>query len=180
MKICIDISQLAYPASGVYSYTLKLVENLLKIDKENEYILFFSSLRRNIKNELQTFKKINSKVKIKTFKFPSTLLELFWNRLHSFPIEWLVGRIDLYFSSDWTQAPSKAKKVTVVHDLSFFHFPETFHPKIIQVQKRRLFWVKKECDLIICDSRKTKEDLEKYLKIEEKKLKVVYPGGVPC
>jgi len=45
MKIGIDISQIVY-GTGVSVYTQNLVENLLKIDKKNEYILFFSSLRR--------------------------------------------------------------------------------------------------------------------------------------
>ena len=56
MKIGIDISQLAFPGTGVATYTQNLVENLLKIDKQsllprnkkNEYILFFSSLRQKV------------------------------------------------------------------------------------------------------------------------------------
>ena len=46
MRIGIDISQLAYPQTGVANYLKKLVENLLKIDRENDYVFFGSSLRR--------------------------------------------------------------------------------------------------------------------------------------
>ncbi|MDP2860286.1 MAG: hypothetical protein Q8N98_01070, partial [bacterium] len=48
MKIGIDISQLAYSGTGVATYTQNLVENLLNLDRENEYILFFSSLRKQL------------------------------------------------------------------------------------------------------------------------------------
>ena len=48
MKIGIDISQLAYERTGVANYLSKLIEYLLKEDKENEYVLFFSSLRRKL------------------------------------------------------------------------------------------------------------------------------------
>lgn len=41
MVIGIDISQLAYPETGVANYLEKLVEELVKLDTKNEYILFF-------------------------------------------------------------------------------------------------------------------------------------------
>ena len=46
MIIGIDITMLVYPGSGVANYTYNLVKNLLQYDKENEYRLFYSSLRR--------------------------------------------------------------------------------------------------------------------------------------
>lgn len=177
MRIGIDISQTAFEGTGVGNYTKKLVENLLKIDKENEYILFFASLRRKIKNSKLKIQNCNSKFKIKKFKIPPTLLEFLWNRLHILPIEWFIGPVDVFLSSDWTQPPAKrAKLVTVVHDLTVWKHPETFDPKIVRVHKRRMKWVKKECDLIICDCEATKKDLKKILGIEEKRLKVIYPG----
>ena len=177
MKIGIDISQIVYQGTGVASYTKNLVENLLKIDRENEYILFFASLRRKIQNSKFKIQNYNAKFKIKTFKIPPTLLDLLWNRLHIFPIEWFIGMVDVFFSSDWTQPPTiKAKKVTTIHDLSIFKFPQEHHPKIVATQKRRLKWVRKECDLVICDSLATKRDVVKILGIEEERLRVVYPG----
>ena len=48
MRIGIDISQLAYENAGVSIYIKNLVNHLLAIDKTNEYILFFSSLRKKL------------------------------------------------------------------------------------------------------------------------------------
>lgn len=177
MRIGIDISQLAYPQTGVANYVGNLVENLLKLDKDNEYILFFSSLRGQIKNEKLKIK--NGNIKLKTFKIPPTLLDLLWNRFHIIPVEWFIGDVDVFLSSDWTQPPTKkAKKVTILYDLLVYKFPQEMHPKIVATQKRRLAWVTKECDQIICISEATKKDAMEILGIEEERLAVVYPGGV--
>lgn len=181
MRIGIDISQIAYEDTGVAEYVGNLVKGLLKIDKENEYILFFSSLRKNLKSHLQckqisNLKYTNKNVKIKNFRLSPTLLDILWNRLHVFPVEWLIGKVDVFISSDWTQPPSKAKKATILYDLIIYKQPEETDKKIIETQKRRLKWVKKECDLIFCISEATKKDAIEILGISKDKLKVTNPG----
>ena len=47
MKIGIDISQTAFEGTGVAEYTKKLVETILKLDAENEYLLFFAGFSQN-------------------------------------------------------------------------------------------------------------------------------------
>jgi len=165
MKIGIDISQIVYEGTGVATYTSQLVKSLVKVDTKNEYIFFASSLRRQDK-----FIGLGAKI----FPFPPTALDFFWNRLHTLPIEQLLGKIDVFHSSDWTQPPSKAKKVTTIHDLVVYTHPEFSHPIIIDTQKRRLEWVKKECDLIIADSDATKRDIIELLKIPAEKIRTIY------
>lgn len=173
MKIGIDISQIVY-GTGVSVYTKNLVENLLKIDKKNEYVLFFSSLRK--KYQKLNLKTQNQNLKLKTFKFPPTFLEFIWNRLHILPIESLIGKIDVFHTSDWTEPPAKCQKVTTIHDLSPLLFPNEVDPKIVTVHKRKLEWVKKESKLVIAVSQSTKNDIVKLLKIPQEKIRVVYEG----
>jgi len=176
MKIGIDISQIVYHGTGVANYTKNLVENLLKIDKKNTYVLFFASLRRSLGSSFVNG-LTSSRVEVKQFKIPPTLLDFLWYRLHIFPIEWFIGKIDVFLSSDWIQSPAqKAKLVTTIHDLTPWLYPETLHLKIVATHKRRMKWVKKECDLIICDSEATKKHVIRILGIPEKRLKVVYLG----
>lgn len=158
MRIAIDISQVVY-GTGVSTYTRNLVRNLLAIDKENEYILFGGSLRR--RGELRDFVNTlqGSTFKGKVFPIPPTLADLIWNRLHILPIELFTGKIDIFHSSDWTQPPSSAFKVTTVHDLVPLKFPELSHPRIVAAHKARLKWVKKEVDRIIVPSEATRRDL---------------------
>lgn len=177
MRIGIDISQIVY-GTGVSTYTKKLVENLLKIDKKNEYILFGSSLRSKKKlaefaDSLKDFKNCQ----VKVFSYPPTILEFLWNKLHILPIENLIGEVDIFHSSDWTQPRIKSpntKKVTTVHDMISFLFPSSVHPKIISSQKRRLKRVKEEVNLILADSETTKDDIVKFLQIQEDLIRVVY------
>lgn len=180
MKIGIDVSQTAYGETGVANYLTSLVQNLLAVDKENEYVLFFSSLRKNIKYLRQcrtNLKSTNQNLKIKKFRIPPFILEFLWNRLHILPVERLIGDIDIFISSDWMQPPTvKAKKATILYDLIVYKYPKETAKKIVETQKRRLEWVKKECDLIFCISESTKKDAMEILGIKEEKLKVIYPG----
>lgn len=172
MRIGIDISQIAYERTGVSDYLRGLLEEILKIDKRNEYILFFSSLRKKLPKLLIQ----NPRVKIKRFRFPLTVLDLIWNKLHILPIERLIGSVDIFFTSDWTEPPAKAKKATIIYDLSVYKTPKEMAKKIVDVQKRKLKWVKKESDVVFCISEATKNDVREILGISEQKLKVIYPG----
>jgi hypothetical protein len=105
------------------------------------------------------------------------LLDLLWNRLHIFPIEWLIGDVDVFITSDWTEPPTlKAKKATILYDLIVYKYPQETDKKIVEVQKRKLKWVKKESEMILCISEATKNDAQEILGIEDKRLRVIYPG----
>ncbi len=170
MKIGIDISQIVY-GTGVSVYTENLVNALLEIDKTNQYTLLFSSLRRKIDNSRF---KIDD-LRINKFKIPPTLLDILWNRLHILPVEHLIGEIDVFHSSDWTQPPAKkAKLITTIHDLSFLRWPNSVHPKVLAVQKRRLKWVRREANAVIAVSEATKREIIELLGIPKEKIFVIH------
>ncbi len=177
MRIGIDVSQLAYENTGVANYLQNLVLHLLDIDKKNEYVLFFSSLRGRLPSQILDSVVAQKNVQIKSFFLPPTALDLLWNRLHIFPIEWFIGKIDVFISSDWTEPPVKnAKKATILYDLIVYKYPEETDRKIINTQKRKLKWVEKESSIVFCISQSTKTDARNILKIPEACLKVLYPG----
>lgn len=188
MKIGIDISQIAYEHTGVANYLRHFVAELTRQDTQNEYILFFSSLRKKVPESF--LKEVESRVVMRYFRLPPSVLDLLWNRLHIAPIEQFLGDIDIFISSDWSQPPSKkAKLVTVLYDLIIYKYPEETHnmvsvdlknlkiqQNIVAVQKRRLKWVQKECDAVLCISEATRNDAIEILGIDENKLYVTYPG----
>ena len=192
MKIGIDISQIAFEHTGVARYVQRLVETLIEKDSSHKYILFGASLRRYeiLNNFAAALEKKYSTVSSRIIRVPPILLDVLWNRLHIIPIEWIIGPVDIFWSSDWTQPPlQNAKGVTTIHDLVIMAFPEESNPvahidiregqfraNIVGVQRRRLHWVDKECARIFCDSIATKKDIMKFLSISEQKLHVVYPG----
>ena len=175
MKIGIDISQAIYEGTGVADYVRGLVGALLAADRKNEYVLFFANGNKQIENS--TWKRHTSNVQIKSFRIPISILEFLWNRLHIAPIEWFIGNVDVFYTSDWIEPPTiRAKKITTIHDLSVLKVPETFDKKIVAVHSRKLQWVKKESSAILCDSEATKKDVMELLGIKEERLHVVYPG----
>jgi len=174
MRIGIDISQMAYEGTGVSQFIVNLVEHLVRIDKNNEYILFFSSLRKNLKSQISNLKSASQNLKIRTFRFPPTLLDILWNKLHILPIEWLIGDVDVFITSDWTEPPTRhAKKATILYDLTVYKYPKETDRKIVETQKRKLEWVKKESKIIFCISEATKIDAMEILGIEENRLRVL-------
>ncbi|PJA00879.1 MAG: hypothetical protein COX78_00035 [Candidatus Levybacteria bacterium CG_4_10_14_0_2_um_filter_35_8] len=176
MKIGIDISQIAYEKTGVAIFLKNLVENLIKYDKKNNYVLFYSSLRKNIKNQILKIKS-SPNVTIRQFKIPPAVLDILWNKLHIAPIEWFIGDIDVFITSDWTEPPTKkAKKATILYDLVVYKYPKETDLKIVNTQKRKLKWVKKESSKIFCISNSTAEDAENILNIGKDRLSVIYPG----
>lgn len=176
MRIGIDISQTAYGQTGVSNYLLNLVLELAK-QTEHEFVLFFSSLRREVPNEMLALAKDNMQVSIKKFKYPPSILNLMWNKLHILPVDRLVGKVDFFITSDWTEPPlTSGKKATILYDLIVYKYPKETAKSIIEVQKRKLSWVKKESDVVFCISESTKNDARDILNIEEAKLKVIYPG----
>jgi glycosyltransferase involved in cell wall biosynthesis len=179
MLIGIDISMLVYQGSGVANYTYNLVKNLLLFDKKNTYKLFYSSFRRQkeTKEKLQEFKKLGAKVY--DYPFPPFLLKLFWNKLHLFPIEWFIGKVDVFHSSDFLRPPTSktVKNITTIHDLTWKLFPEYHTNDVINRHEKKLQKTIKYGDEIIVVSQNTKKDLLKlYPQIKSNKVNVIYPG----
>ncbi len=165
MRVGMDISQIAH-RGGVNTYTQNLTDELSKID-DLDIVYFYSSLRKPYHGNLKNVKK---------FRLPPTLFEMLFNRWRNVGIEKFLGPLDIFHSSDWTQPPSKAKKVTTYHDVIPIKYPEWSHPKIVEVHKRRLWLVEQEIDCVIAVSQSTKQDLLEVSKIPENKIKVIYEG----
>ncbi len=166
MKVGFDISQIAHQG-GVATYIKNLAENLQEI-KDLEMVYFYSSFRKPYIGKLKNVAK---------FKLPPTFFEILFNRWRNVDIEKFIGRLDIFHSSDWTQPPSKAKKVTTYHDVIPLKYPQWSHPKIISVHKRKLKLVEKEIDLVIAVSNATKKDLMEVSGIPEKKIIVIYEAA---
>jgi glycosyltransferase involved in cell wall biosynthesis len=171
MRVGIDISQSVYEGTGSGRYVVELVNELLRNDSANEYILFGSAMRRM--SDLKS-RKYNTKTSF--FPFPPKFFEFVWNKWHVLPFEMFTGKVDVYHSSDWSQAPSRAKKVTTIHDVMPFLFPTRFHPRIVEAHRERWKWIEKEVDNIIVDAQSTKVDVCSLFKIDPSRV-VVIPLG---
>ena len=175
MKIGIDISQVVYDGTGVGRFTKGLIEAILENDTENTWTFLLSTFRGRVDNEL--LKKItNSRHTYVRLPLPPPLLSFIWNSLHIIPVETFTGPLDVFICSDWTEPPSHCKKATIVHDFAYMRFPETVHPLILETQKKRMEWVKKESTFIITPSIATQKDVSAFFAIPSDKITSLYSG----
>lgn len=179
MKIGIDITMLIYQGSGVANYTYNLVKNLLQYDKESEYRFFYSSFHKQKNSDyLKEFGKLGAK--IYHYRFPFKFLQLCWEKLNIMPVEWLIGKVDVFFSSDFLRPPllPKTLGITTVHDLVWKIYPQYHEQKIIDAHAIKLEKTIIYQDTILADSQSTKNDLIKYYpEISwKKRIHVIYPG----
>jgi glycosyltransferase involved in cell wall biosynthesis len=177
MKIGIDIRCLSEGRkSGVEEYTIKMLEGLFGIDRENEYVLFFNSYKG--RDFDFGWEKKYSHVQIRDFRFPNKLLNFaIW--FFRWPkIDLLLGGVDVFFAPNinFIALSKHCKKVLTMHDLSFERFAETFS------FKRRLWHFlvnpRKLCqdfDQILAVSQSTKDDVVDLFGVDPKKIKVCPP-----
>lgn len=172
MKIAIDISQIVY-GTGVSVYTRNLVSAFIKQYPQVEFVLFGGSLRRRA--DLNQFISRHHAIG-KTYILPPKFLDLLWNSFHILPVENLIGNVDIIHTSDWAEPPSKIPKVTTVHDLVPFKYPQTTTTSVRAAHKKKLAWVARESAHILSVSQSTKNDLVDLLKIDPEKITVTYEG----
>jgi len=179
MKIGIDVSMLVYVGSGVATYTYNLTKALLLLDKNNEYHLFYSSLRRPSDFKLlEELKKLGAN--IHSYRFPPKLLKFWWSKLHIIPIELFTGKMDYFHTSDFLRPPllKGTAGMTTVHDLTWKIFPEWHTKEVVASHQRKLNKTIKYGDIIICPSENTKKDLLKLFPDSRNNKIFVIPEGV--
>lgn len=175
MNILVDIRLLGRGGlSGIEEYTRQITSNLLSIDRENTYRLFYNGVRKNPLPEDWVGRK---NVEIIDWKMPNRLLDASSRFLDFPPIDWLT-KTDVVLSPHFNIiSVKKAPRIVTFHDLSFIHHPYFFlhRQKIwnwLQDYRRQAL----RAATVITDSQFTKSDLINSLGINESKIKVVYPG----
>ncbi len=173
MRIGIDISQIVYQ-TGVSRYTAELVENLLKIDTENQYVLFAGSIRQRA--IIRSFvAKLPRRVKLVLTPFSPKIADLIFNRF-DFPMNRLIGNIDVFHASNWVFPYLSCPVVTTIHDLTFIKYPHEHLPYYVAAHRRHLDRTRNKAAAIIAVSQATKKDLiEQGMSAD--KIHVVYEAA---
>lgn len=180
--------------SGVPEYTYNLVKKILKLDSENEYRLFYSSLREargpmraltricpvKFRQNVELRSKFHgASAKIVWLKWPNKILNYFLFKILNRPkIDKFLG-VDVFWMPhiNFIGLSGAARSVLTVHDLSFLRYPQFF-------SSRKNFWHKmvnikklaKRFDKIVAVSENTKKDIVELCGIEEERVKVIYSG----
>jgi glycosyltransferase involved in cell wall biosynthesis len=163
--------------SGVSEYTFQLLSELFKLDRQNQYRLFYNS-SHDLAGLIPHFDFAN--VTVQKFDYPNKLLN--YGLLMPLGKPWvddLMGGVDIFFVPhlNFMAVSHQAKLFLTIHDLSFLHNPEFF-------SWRKNIWhrclgVKKlarRADAIIAISQNTKNDIIDLLSVPAEKIQVIFSG----
>ncbi|MCL5407564.1 MAG: glycosyltransferase family 4 protein [Patescibacteria group bacterium] len=181
MNIGIDANCLIFERAGVGKYTQNLIKNLLKIDRKNQYFLYFSFLRHRAKREkiIQDFLKPKPKnVTYKILPIPARWYEFL--TVTGFPVKKLIyDEIDVFFAPYASGIPKNGfqNSVVTVHDLVFLRFPEHRGKKLTNYYLKRHKIAVQNSKKIIVPSIATKNDLQEFLKVEPGKIQIIYEAA---
>ena len=175
MRIGVDIRCLMDTRySGISEYTYNLFKELLSIDSENQYILYYNAARAI---QPRPFSAPN--IEYKAFRYPNILFNLALRFLKFTSIDAMIGGVDVFITPNFlfTNISKKCKRILIVHDLSFEHYPNFFTLK--QRLWHTLIGPKQLChssDSVVAISKSTARDIISLYGVEEKKVALIYPG----
>lgn len=178
MLIAIIADPIDEQSAGIHYYTKSLIENLLKIDKENEYLLLHSRENDFFKGLAQLRVASTKEVVVPNYRsipgWPSLrkfLILPFIFRKYKPNVVFEPAHIGP-FSFFW-----RCKKFVTINDLTPILFPQ-YHIWISRfVHGKLLPRVVKSADGIIVPSRSTRLDIEKFYGKQGEKIRVIYDAA---
>jgi glycosyltransferase involved in cell wall biosynthesis len=180
MRIGIDARTILNPekgeAIGVGHYTYQLIKNLLEIDKENEYVLFFDFRVRE--KDVKKFTRPNAKVKFYPFSDYKKYLPGAYNEILGTATLAKENLDVLHSTSPLSRIPVsyRGKCVVTFQDLAIYKCSECYSAMRTAHDKAVYNLMVKKADKIIAVSDSTKRDLQDIFKTEDEKINVIHNG----
>lgn len=175
MKIGIDARMYRSEVAGIGRYSQNLIANLLKIDQDDEFVLFMTS------EDKKEFAFRHPKLEIKNLKLKIITVEI---PHYSLVEQTKLGKIiekenlDLMHFLNFNHPVNyKGKFVATIHDLTLLFYPDTAKKTSFLKKSAFKYVMKKTCqdaEKIIVDAENTKKDILKVFKINPDKIKVIY------
>lgn len=152
---------------GIGIYTQNLMDHLLPLDKENEYILFYRNpefLGRYAQYDHVSEKLVTA---------PNKLI---WDQV-KIPLEAKREKVDLIFHTKFTvPLLTRCKTVMVLHGSEWFVYPQAY--KLLDRNYIRVMMSRycKKANFIISNSEMTKQDFVNILGVNQNKIQTAYFG----
>jgi glycosyltransferase involved in cell wall biosynthesis len=163
MKIGILLRAYDRPG-GIGIYSRNIVKHLLRLDQDNDYVLFYSN-----QQHLGTYAHLP---RVEEVVVPPAN-PVFWD-------QWLAKRaldrhqVDLVFNTKFSiPLASRSKRVMALHGASWFVHPELYGKFDIFYVNRAVPAYCKACDFLVSNSDLTTNDFIRLLKVPEQRIKTV-------
>lgn len=175
LRIGINVTSLGGWKAGVGHYTQWLVEALLELPGEEEFVLYGSdkalSALSDTRGTFAVSRVLNSA--------DSTVVRVLWEQTILPRV--LSKRVDLFHQPDHVGflIPPVLPWVMTIHDLSFLAYPETFNRGRRIYKKWMTYLTVRRATRIIADSENTRQDIISFLRIPSDKVTTVALGVHP-
>jgi len=168
MRIGMDARLVHYRQAGISQYTIRLLDELAAINKDDEFIVFQSRKQRSMLVNAPNFQRRGLWTP-PHHRFEQMLL----------PLELAAVDLDVLHSPDFIPPfRRKCKSVITIHDLNFLLYPHFLTPESASYYGQIDQAVRK-CDHIIAVSESTKRDIIRLTGAPEDKISVVHEAAHP-
>ena len=150
---------------GIRLYTMNILKNLLKIDKNNQYILFYQGKKR--KTSFSGYPNVEE-------QWINVPYKILWDQVF-IPFLAVRARIDLLFNPKFS-VPfiSPCKIVMVLHGTQNYLYPEFYKLRDVLYLKLMMPLYLWKATKTIVVSEKSKEDIVKFTGVNKSKVIVVH------
>jgi glycosyltransferase involved in cell wall biosynthesis len=178
VRIVIDVTPLSHPRTGIGNYMLGMLGGLAEAaDGSHEIVHFAPTGPRNARRLWNALEGIPGTRRLIIVPPPSNVWRKHWSQKQRFPVERLVGKLDVFHFSDWMYPPQRAGlRTTTIHDLFPLHHPEWVDPRTIALHVPKYRHAAGSCDLMFANSQFTADDIERTLGFPRERVVVAHPG----
>jgi glycosyltransferase involved in cell wall biosynthesis len=177
MRVGIDYSIAVRRGAGITRYTRELVDALVALHDDTEYVLLWPGLDAD-PAEIQRSLPHGPNVRSVRLPLTSRALTILWHRLRV-PLwaDALAGGVDVFHAPDFVLAPLlRASGVVTIHDLSFLRFPEFTDAGLLAYLRRIVPSSVHRARVVLADSEATRQDVIELLHADPQLVEVVYAG----
>jgi glycosyltransferase involved in cell wall biosynthesis len=174
MRIGFDAKRAFHNYSGLGNYSRFTISNICRLYPENNYYLYTP----RIKDDKLFIKPANSSI-VKPGKGPWRRSGSLWR---TFRLTHRLNRdaIDLYHGLS-NELPygihhSSVRTVITIHDLIFMEHPEMYGSLNSKIYEQKVRYGARAATRIIAVSEQTKQDIIRFLGVDESRIRVVYQG----
>lgn len=173
MRIGINARYTQNTFTGIETALLKLLLNLKKIDKENEYFLFFGSHK-----PVPGFARdLDFRYDISKMPTENQLLKILWSHFY-LPYAIEKNKVDIFHEPTFvTPVFKKCPTVVTIYDTAFLQLPSSYPKRNILYFKALLHRTIKQADAVISISENTKKDIINNFKVSPEKIHVIHLGS---
>ncbi len=176
MRIGIDANLLLGVRRGGAQYAYNLIKNLLKLDKENTYVLYYNFIRERKKRNRIISEFNFPNVENRVFHIPNKILNFSWNTFQFPSLDSMLKKIDVFHSPFGVETLplNKCKWIVTIHQVTPKKYCFLEHDRQgVERISNMLDEGPKKASFVITDSTYAKDCLTEEYQFRKEKIRII-------